>query len=375
MEALVLSCSTGGGHNAAAKAIVSQLKESGHTVTFFDPYSLQSDHLAHVVGTTYMTFVQHTPDLFGWVYRIGDAYSRMQKKISIHSPVYWKQKKTSRLLETYLREHPCDVIITTHLFGGEILTQLKNRHIPLPPVYFVATDYTCSPFVAEVDADYFVIPSPKLEDVFVKAGIPKEKLLPFGIPTSKPFHESRTPEEAKQELGLDPKKKYFLLSGGSIGVGDINDTIDELLTFILSHKDYEILVLVGNNLHLKENLEIAYKGVRPLHLIDPTDKVYDYLSACEVLIAKPGGLSSTEAAVSQIPFLIITPIPGCEDKNAQFFQDNGMAIWVKDVQNDLLVDLMKALDPRERQRMIEADKRVIDPLAARKLVEFIEKRH
>ena len=93
MEALVLSCSTGGGHNAAAKAIVSQLKESGHTVTFFDPYSLQSDHLAHVVGTTYMTFVQHTPDLFGWVYRIGDAYSRMQKKIPIHSPVYWKQKK------------------------------------------------------------------------------------------------------------------------------------------------------------------------------------------------------------------------------------------------------------------------------------------
>ena len=72
-------------------------------------------------------------------------------------------------------------------------------------------------------------------------------------------------------------------------MGDINDTIDELLTFILSHKDYEILVLVGNNLHLKENLEIAYKGVRPLHLIDPTDKVYDYLSACEVLIAKPGG--------------------------------------------------------------------------------------
>ncbi|WP_300956277.1 glycosyltransferase [uncultured Dubosiella sp.] len=375
MEALVLSCSTGGGHNSAAKAIVQALQERHHKVTFFDPYSLKSTHFANVIGMTYIKFVQHTPDLFGKVYALGDAYSRMQTKIPVPSPVYAVQNKTSKLLENYISEHHFDVIITTHLFCGEILTRLKRKHVTLPPVYFVATDYTCSPFVAEVQADHFVIPAADLEDTFAGYGIPKEKMLPFGIPTLAQFHEDIAPDKAKRAVGLDPKKKYFLISGGSIGVGDIYDTIDHLLTFILSHKEYEILVLVGNNLHLYENLMINYQGVHVLHLIKPTDHVYYYMKASEIFISKPGGLSSTEAAAAAIPYAIITPIPGCEDKNAAYFEQHGMAIWVKDVSQDLLPAIIRLQDPAEKEQMIAADRANIDPDAAGKLVEFIEKKN
>lgn len=373
MEALVLSCSTGGGHNSAARSIVQELQEQGANVTFFDPYSLKNDHLADIVGETYIKFVQHTPSLFGFIYQIGDAYSRMQNKIPIVSPVYLAQKKVSFLLENYLKDHSFDVIITTHLFCGEMLTQIKNRKVPLPPVYFVATDYTCSPFVQEVKADYFVIPHKDLVPDFTAYKIPKEKLLPFGIPTMMQFHEKKAKSQAKRSAGLDECKKYILISGGSIGVGDIYDTIDQLLTFILSHKNYEILVLVGNNQHLYENLSLAYQGVRPLHLIKPTNQVYDYLKASEVFISKPGGLSSTETAVAQVPFLIITPIPGCEDKNAAFFEKYDMAIWVKNVQDNLLPALLKALDPQIAQKMQEADRNTIDPYAAKKIFNHIKK--
>ena len=54
-----------------------------------------------------------------------------------------------------------------------------------------------------------------------------------------------------------------------------------------------------------------------------TDNVQLYMDACDVLLTKPGGLSSTEAAVKNVPMVHTDPIPGCETKNAQFFMDRG----------------------------------------------------
>lgn len=120
---------------------------------------------------------------------------------------------------------------------------------------------------------------------------------------------------------------------------------------------------------------INYQGVRVLHLIKPTDHVYYYMKASEIFISKPGGLSSTEAAAAAIPYAIITPIPGCEDKNAAYFEQHGMAIWVKDVSQDLLPAIVRLQNPSEKEQMIAADRANIDPDATGKLVEFIEKKN
>ncbi len=374
MEALVLSCSTGGGHNAAAKAIVEQLKEHHHHVVFFDPYSLKSKHLAHQVGETYIKTVQMAPRLFGLIYKIGKAYSNMQHILPIDSPVYLVQKKSAQRLKAYLDEHHFDAIITPHLFCGEILSQLKRQNYQLPPIYFIATDYTCIPFEEEIEVDSFVIPSKDLEAEFKKAKVKAKEILPFGIPTKKGFHEPIAKNEAKRKLGLDENKKYILIAGGSIGVGDINETIDTLQTFLLSHRDHELIILVGNNLHLYEHLQLKYEGFKKKHLIKMTDQMPDYMKASELFISKPGGLSSTEAAVSNIPFVIVNPIPGCEDKNAQFFTSHKMAYWAKDIKNELLPCVVKALDRENQECMLFHQQKTINPYAARDLVDYIEKK-
>lgn len=84
MEALILSCSTGGGHNTAAQAVFEALTKRGHHAVRMDPYTLVSEELANKVGQTYIKLVQKSPKLFGAVYDLGNAY----RKLPGRSPVY-----------------------------------------------------------------------------------------------------------------------------------------------------------------------------------------------------------------------------------------------------------------------------------------------
>ena len=104
MEALILSCSTGGGHNAAAKAVQDALSRQGHHAILLDPYSLQGQAVADKVGRFYVDFVRTAPRLFGVVYKLGEAYTKLQEHLPHHSPVYLFQRKTARTLKQYLEK-------------------------------------------------------------------------------------------------------------------------------------------------------------------------------------------------------------------------------------------------------------------------------
>ena len=180
MNVLILSCGTGGGHNAAGAAVQKQLQKQGHQVVMINPYQLKSNRLAGVIDKVYIGLVQKNSTLFGFVYRLGELYRRLP----FPSPVYYINRKMAYILQEYLLRHPADVIITPHLYPAEIITNMKKMGMEVPPSIFVATDYACIPFTEETDCDDVVIPSEKLIPEFRKYGIPKEKLYPLGIPTA-----------------------------------------------------------------------------------------------------------------------------------------------------------------------------------------------
>ena len=193
MEALILSCSTGGGHNAAGRAVKEELERRGHHAVMLDPYSLAGKHWDRRVGNAYIRLVQESPQLFGCIYQLGDWY----RQLPIHSPVYKANQLMCRIMEDYLEAHPCDVILMPHIYPGEILTNMKDRGISVPPAIYISTDYTCIPFTEEISCDYFITPSPEAGREFMLRGIPSEKLIPAGIPVGKDFLIERTPQEAK----------------------------------------------------------------------------------------------------------------------------------------------------------------------------------
>ncbi len=364
MDALILSCGTGGGHNSACMAIEQELTARGHQVKILNPYLLEGPKTAEAVNNAYNILVQKAPNAFGMVYRLGDAY----RKLPVSSPVYHINHRMAELLEKYLTENHFDVIVATHLFPAEIITNMKRHGLPVLPSYFIATDYTCIPFTEETDCDYYVIPSEELIDEFASRGIPRERILPFGIPVGRQFLERAGQAEARARLGLDPHGKYILIAGGSIGAGQI----EQVLSLLLDHygDTVQIIAICGSNSTLHRHLEQAYHN--RLLLLEYTSQMADYMRACDLFLTKPGGLSSTEAAIIGTPLIHITPIPGCETRNMAFFEERGMCYAVSSPKSQLIAACDQLFDKARQEEMKANQHRVLTAHAAASICDFIE---
>lgn len=319
MNLLILSCGTGGGHNSAAAAVEEEALRQGHSVTRMNPLDLCAEKLSRRVDNAYISIAQASPRGFGAIYAIGNAYRRLPWR----SPVYFATGLESEALGKYLDTHPTDAVVMTHLYPAEMLTYLKNHGARLPKTIFVATDYTCVPFTEECDLDAYVIPSPMLTGEFAARGLPEEKLYPLGIPVRAAFRGTRSKEEAKAALGLEADKRYLLVSGGSIGAGNLEKAID-LLAARIRGTDFRLIVICGSNASVRRHLTDRWGG--EVQLLGSTPRMAEYMRACDLYLTKPGGLSTTEAAVMEAPLALLPPIPGCESRNLAFFTGTGMAV-------------------------------------------------
>lgn len=369
MEALILSCSTGGGHNTAAQAVFEALTERGHHAVRMDPYTLVSEELANKVGQTYIKLVQKSPKLFGAVYDLGNAY----RKLPGRSPVYHINGKLAPYMQKYLAEHLTDVIVCTHLYPAEILTHMRLNGMETPPFVFIATDYTCVPFTEESDCDLYVTPSPLLSSDFTGRGIPAEKLRPLGIPVRLDFSDDTiTKDRAREALNLPKDRRTLLLSGGSMGAGSIINAVRALLPYLEQNADCDLNILCGSNETLFDSVETEFAKngqITPMH---STNKMALYLKASDVFISKPGGLSSTESAAAGVPLVHISPIPGCESRNAEFFAKEGIAVKVENTETELLSAVERLSEPGNAEEMRKRQRAVINQNAAIDICELLE---
>ena len=245
MEALILSCGTGGGHDAAARAVADELERRGSRATILNPYTLESERTTALVNRAYIQMVQAAPQLFGAVYRAGEKW----RTLPSHSPVYHANGKMAEYLGRYLQKNQYQAIVATHLYPAQILSYLKQHGAHLPPTVLVATDYTCIPFMEETDCDYCVIPSSELCAEFQARGFSLERLLPYGIPVQSKFAQECTKQKARMQLGLAPAQHDILLAGGSMGAGKLSGAIRGLMPFLQAHPNYRLLAICGTNQH------------------------------------------------------------------------------------------------------------------------------
>ena len=363
MNILVLSCGTGGGHNSAAAAVKEEMLCRGHNVTMLNPLELCGQKVAGLVDNAYISLAQTVPGAFGAIYGLGNAYRRLPWR----SPVYYANGHAAEALAAYLGENPVDAIVTSHLFPAEILTYLRLHGTPVPKTIFITTDYTCIPFMEECVCDAYVIPAKELTGDFISRGIPEDRIYPLGIPVRQSFRQNLTREQAKEALGLAPDKRYLLVSGGSIGAGKLEKAL-ALLCDITKGTAFSPIVICGNNASVLGNLEKRYGS--QVRLLGKTDRMAEYLSACDLYFTKPGGLSTTEAAVMEVPLALLPPIPGCETRNRRFYTSEGMAEAVELNERDLqrVLDLLNT--PAHWERMGENQRRVIPKDAAQRICDL-----
>ena len=361
MKILLLSCGTGGGHDSAAHAISDKLKEFNIESQIIDSIRLSNQKFSNTVNQTYINMVVKRPNLFKKVYHLGELYS----KLKIKSPVYGINKLFANNLEKYIIDNNYDLVICTHLFPCETLTTIKKRN---PNIHFiaVATDYVSIPFWEETNPDYFVIPSKDLYQDFMKKGISKDKLLPFGIPVSPKNEHKFTKLEARRQLSLPINKQIILIMTGSMGFGKNNETINLIKENF--HNAY-IVVICGTNKKMKETLDKTYRDGKVI-TIPFTNSINIYMDACDVILTKPGGLSSTETAVKNIPTIFTDPIAGCETHNAKFYEERHMAFCVNN--NNHLIEYLNILlsDQKVVEEMKRNQNKYINKKAAEDICKF-----
>lgn len=373
MKVIVLSCNTGEGHNTAGKAIYSKFLQLGVECDFKDTLSIAGMNVSRTVNNSYVGITTSVPSAFGMIYSIGRTVSDLNTRhLHIKSPVYAANTLYRKKLAKFIRDGGYDVAVMPHLFPAECLTSLRTHGLLDIPFICVATDYACIPFWEETKPDYFVIPHPDLAEDFYSRNIPKEILLPFGIPVSDRFKSKTDRSQARELLGLPEDKPVLLMMSGSMGFGGL-----EGMTRAIYKKfdcNVRIIILCGRNESMRAHLSKVFADIPSIILQPFTDKVALFMDAADMVFTKPGGLTSTEAAVKNVLLVHTPPIPGCETINAGFFSSRGMSVCAGENAgpDDIAQTALSLwLDKSAQQKMLKSQRDNINPESADDICRFI----
>ncbi len=290
-----------------------------------DALAFGGQKASDLVCDAYIEMVKKTPALFGKIYEMGNRIGQFnQENKKLRSPVYLINKLYADALEEFIKQNQYNAVICVHIFAAEAMTNLKKHGRVNNPFYFVATDYYCPPMLEETMPDKIFTAHKDSTFTFLNHGIKEELLLPTGIPVSKKFLTKKDKALVRTQLGLAATDEVFLLMGGSMGFGDLIDTTKYIFNHGNEHT--RVIAIAGHNEELYKNLESEFKVEKHLILVGFTDQVSDYMDASDILLTKPGGLSSTEALAKGIALIHTAPIPGCETENAQFFTEHHLSL-------------------------------------------------
>lgn len=355
MKILVLSCSTGGGHNACGHYIEEEFKENNIVCDFVDYFDILGPKAKERSEKIYLDTTKGNGGMFKIAYKLGEAYS----KTGITSPVYSFNKLMRNKINLYIENHNYDLVICPHLFPSMAITALKGEGEDIKLIN-VATDYHAIPFWEETKPDYFVIPHKSLQDEFINKGFNKEILLDLGISVSSSF------SLINNNLNLPSNKDIVLVASGSMGFGKMKDIVETMLKEI---PNIYVVAICGNNKKLYSELQeidnenLLVKGY--------VNNINEYIAASTIVLTKPGGLTSTEVGVIRKPMIHLMPIPGVENYNAEFFKKNGLSLVSNNI-DEVIDNTSKLLKDKDLQKnMMENQSKIINKNSAKDLVEFV----
>ncbi len=349
MKVLILSCSTGGGHNSAAAAVCEYFEKMGSQCDIVNALDFLPKARAEFISRGHELAYKYAPHLYGAGYRISEM-------IPQNRGLYEQNVKGADELCKKLFSGSYDAVISVHVFAAMMMTELRiNREINIPS-FFIATDYTCSPGVSEIDADKYFIPHEKLRGEFAAQGIMPGKIVASGIPVREEFCRRTEKVKAKRALGMSEEGRMLLLCCGSMGCGPIR-SIAVKIGEVLGEND-DLVIVCGSNHQLERDLQFLTGDDIRIKICGFTDKMSLYMDAADLIITKAGGLSTTEAVMKRLPILYIDAVPGCESRNIEFMTGNSYALEADTASGMVhLVDtcLSGAVDPMEMVRNREKD--------------------
>ena len=323
----------GGGHLAAATAIKNYIDKnySDSKTMLVDCVEYINKYLNKLSTAAYREMAKKAPWIWKKVYTNSDHGTLAQISKTSNNLM-------SRKLNKILQEFNPDLVISTHPFSNQMCTTLKKKKKITCKIATVLTDMAphAQWLVNSEYIDYFFVSNNEMKNALSDGGIADFKIFVTGIPLSDRFNQSFDKSLIFKEFGLSSEMKTVLLfAGGEFGLGRKTTSL-VFRALIRLFKNCQVIALSGRNkkLYSKFNkIVVSYNVQNRVKVLDYTKKVPELMSISSIVITKPGGLTTTESLVSGLPLILINPIPGQEEENAEFLVRNGVAIWIKKEDN------------------------------------------
>lgn len=320
---IILYASVGGGHFKAAEGIKNYIVDNYKTceVQMIDALKYTNKLVDKIVIKSYVNMAKYSPKMWGEIYKFSEK---------LYSPANFSnavQMILSNKLLALLEYEKPDSIISTHPFITEMVASLKKREKISTELNVIMTDYASHKFW-ELKPEYvnrYFVSNHEMKASLSFNGIDSDKIFVTGIPVAPSFLKEMNKSEIYKEFDLDPSKKTVLLfGGGEYGLSDVKDFLNGLLSI---NQDVQVVAIAGKNVKVRNMFKkVSEKFDKKVVILGYTTKIPELMHIADFVISKPGGLTTTEILVSNIPFIIINPIPGQEEENARFLLNNGAAV-------------------------------------------------
>ena len=331
MKVLIFYASYGGGHLNAAKSIENCIKTNykDMDVEMIDCMKYVNKTIEKVTTAAYREMAKKAP----WAW--GRIYSDAQKGPLAHITTRSNKIMAIKLLKL-LREKKPDLIISTHPFGSQMCSYLKRKNKINSKIATIMTDFAPHDqwLVGHEYTDYFFVAHNKMKDYLINKGISESKVFDTGIPISENFQKQYNKKEIFDKYNLDESKFTILFfGGGEFGLGKTR-TVQIFNNFVEETKNnnIQIIAISGKNPKMKsafEEVVDSNDANSTVKIIEFSNEVPKLMAIANLVVTKPGGLTTSESLASHLPMVVINPIPGQEEENAEFLESKNIAIWIK----------------------------------------------
>ena len=367
MKIDIIHATAGEGHRKIATAIREGLMHSGRSdlqVRLLDCLDYTNVFFKKTYTPIYYWAVRHAPNLWGWSYEILDhacVYKAIRPFRSLTNSAH-----ANPLLEDIVKNQP-DVIVSTHFMPPEILGRAKLKGLIRSKMVTVITDFYPHTFWVNPGTDRYWVMADETKQDLIRRGVPEEIITAGGIPVAPSFKPTGRKLEILKNHGLDEDRFTLLLTSGSFGLGPQEAILEELKAF----KDkVQCFVVCANNKKLKSILENKTYPY-PVKIFGFIDFMPDLMEASDLMVAKSGGSTTSEALTKGVAMVIMEPIPGQETRNVKLLKLRDAAFFLKNPSEirGIVKDILD--NPTTLQKKRDAIQRLAKPNATEDLVKMI----
>jgi processive 1,2-diacylglycerol beta-glucosyltransferase len=368
MRILLISAAIGGGHRAAARALEQACLERQLEVKHIDLLDYTTAPFRRMYRQTYFDLVKTAPDFIDWLGKNLDRkpseYKNRPQRV---------RARLSRLISYHLpreisRYQP-DVILHTHFIAPEILSTRRKSKLKIPQMV-VITDFAAHSLWLQPNISRYFVASEEVAVHLQASGVNQSRIDITGIPIDSRFSHLESRVSARENLAIAQDKDLILLM-----VSGLDERVLSTLLKHLQSLEYPLhaVLIFGRS---EELLKLATSEYAPnpfiqVDFVGYSDQIPRYMAAADLLIGKPGGLTTSEALAAGLPFAVVNPYPLQEEANATFLLENGAGFRIEPLTlfNYKIKQFLQK--PQRRQQMSQNALGLAKPQAAQIIIQSI----